>query len=483
MSAQATMGGGTTVAVVTHRFEPRGAVKDVFESRERELLLSGPAGTGKSRGALEKLHIAALKYPGMHGLIIRKTAVTLTTTALVTWNKLVTPEAQENGTVRWYGGSQQEPPQYVYDNGSRIVVGGLDKATKIMSSEYDMIYVQEAIELTVTDWENLTTRLRYGRMPYQQLLADTNPGAPTHWLNQRCESGATRMLFSKHEDNPRLYDPATDTWTAEGKRYLQTLDELTGVRKARLRYGRWVAAEGVIYEDWDPDIHLIDPIAIPESWTRYWVVDFGFTNPFVLQCWAEDGDGRLYLYRELYRSKRLVEDHARDILDLVSEVDESYVHDEAEQGPRLYHHGRKWTEPKPNAIICDHDAEDRATLEKHLGRGTKAANKTVSRGIQCVQARMRVQPDGKPRIFIVRNCRVAQDDRLKDAGKPTSTAEEIPGYVWEPDQDGKPSKDQPHKEDDHGCDDMRYMVAHRDIRRVPRVTQAAAPAHGRYVTV
>lgn len=476
MSAQDVLGGGTTVATVVHRFAPRGAVLTAFESRERELLLSGPAGTGKSRGLLEKLHTAALKYPGMHGLIIRKTAVTLTTTALVTWNKMVTPEAQENGTVRWYGGSQQEPAQYVYTNGSRIVVGGLDKATKIMSSEYDMIYVQEAIELSITDWENLTTRLRYGLMPYQQLLADTNPGAPTHWLNQRCESGATRMLFSRHEDNPRLYEVDSETgegrWTAEGIRYIQTLNELTGVRKARLRYGRWVAAEGVIYEDWDPDIHLIDPRPIPESWPRYWVVDFGFTNPFVLQCWAEDPDGRLYLYRELYHTKRLVEDHARSILDIVAPAEDPSDPD-----------SRKWAEPKPLAIICDHDAEDRATLAKYLGMGTKAANKTVSRGIQAVQARMRVQPDGKPRVFIIRDCRVAQDDRLKDAGKPTSTAEEIPGYVWEPDQEGKPSKDQPHKEDDHGCDCMRYMVAHRDIRRVPRVTQAAAPPHGRYVTV
>jgi hypothetical protein len=45
------------------------------------------------------------------------------------------------------------------------MIGGMDKPTKIMSSEYDFIYVQEAIELTETDWENLTTRLRNGRCP------------------------------------------------------------------------------------------------------------------------------------------------------------------------------------------------------------------------------------------------------------------------------------------------------------------------------
>ena len=34
-----------------------------------------------------------------------------------------------------------------------------------------------------------------------------------------------------------------------------------------------------------------------------WSVDFGFTNPIVIQWWAEDPDGRLYLYRELYRDE------------------------------------------------------------------------------------------------------------------------------------------------------------------------------------
>lgn len=459
-----------TLSETVHYFAPRGAVKEAFESREGELLLSGPAGTGKSRGLMEKLHIAALKYPGMRALIVRKVAVTLPTTALVTWNKLVTEEAQANGTVSWYGGSAQEPAQYVYSNGSRVVVGGLDKPTKIMSSEYDMIYVQEAIELTVTDWENLTTRLRYGRMPYQQLLADTNPGPPSHWLNQRCLSGATRMLFSRHEDNPRLYDEDRREWTDEGKRYLtEVLDKLTGVRKQRLRYGRWVAAEGVIYDEFDPDHHLLDPFEIPEDWTRVWAVDFGYKNPFVLQCWAVDGDGRLYLYRELYRTERLVEDHARDILDVVAPWWDASTPSAPNAGMI-----RKWIEPKPVKIICDHDAEDRATLERHLKMGTVPANKTVSEGIQAMQSRIRVQPDGRARLFILKNARMRRDQELADTGRPTSTAEEMPGYIWEPTPDGKVEKDRPLKENDHGLDAARYVVADQDIRKRPRVTVAGA---------
>ena len=48
----------------------------------------------------------------------------------------------------------------MYGTGSTITVGGMDKATRIMSSEYDACYVQGAIELIEDDWEAITTRLR-----------------------------------------------------------------------------------------------------------------------------------------------------------------------------------------------------------------------------------------------------------------------------------------------------------------------------------
>ncbi|MGH2684170.1 MAG: phage terminase large subunit, partial [Actinomycetota bacterium] len=167
----------TAPDVVIHSYRPRGAALDLFRCRDPEVLLSGPAGTGKSRACLEKLDQLALRNPVMKGLIVRKTLASLGATALDTYRKHVAAEALEAGLVRYYGGSRQEPAQYVYGNGSAIHIGGMDKATKIMSSEYDAIYVQEAIELTEDDWEALTTRLRNGMISFQQLLADTNPSA------------------------------------------------------------------------------------------------------------------------------------------------------------------------------------------------------------------------------------------------------------------------------------------------------------------
>lgn len=431
-----------------HVYRPRGAAADVFASRAPEVLLSGPAGTGKSRAALEKVHAMMLANAGARGLIVRKTLVSLGSTGLVTWREKVVPESIAAGHVVWYGGSQQEAAAYRYSNGSTVVVGGLDKPQKVMSSEYDVIFVQEAIELTVDDWEALTTRLRNGKISFQQLIADCNPSTPTHWLKQRADRGDTLMLHSRHEDNPVLFHE-DGALTEVGTDYIGKLDRLTGVRFHRLRHGRWVAAEGLIYEEWDPAVHLVDRFPIPDTWSRWWSIDFGYTNPFVWQDWAEDPDGRLYLVREIYRTRTLVEDHAKHILRLVAP-------------------GGTWRQPRPRAIVCDHDAEDRATLERYLGLSTKAATKTVSDGIQAAQARLRPAGDGKPRLFVLRDAVAERDPELEDAKRPTCTAEEVVGYVWDQ-APGKPPKEVPVKDNDHGMDAMRYLVAERDLGARPRI--------------
>ena len=448
-----------TIASLTHRYRPRGSARALFEDRGAELLLSGPAGTGKSRACLEKLHAAALKYAGMRGLILRKTLKSLGPTALVTWRTYVIPEALDAGTVVYYGGSAEEPPQYRYDNGSVVVIGGLDKPTRIMSSEYDMVYVQEAIELTDTDWESLTTRLRNGVMPYQQLIADTNPDKPTHWLKERSDRGVCRLSESRHEENPVYFDD-DGKLTERGRAYIEgVLDNLTGVRFLRYRKGLWVAAEGVIYDDWDPAAHLVEAFEIPADWPRYWSVDFGYVNPFVCQMWAESPDGQLVLYREVYRTRRTVDQHAHDIMACVSVANPDYVHPEGLQ--RRAYHGRVWTEPKPRVVVCDHDAEGRATLTAELNLGTRAADKRVKLGIETVQRRLRRRADGRPGVVFVRDALVHRDQDLADAKKPTSTIDEIPGYVWAIKADGK-SNDEPVKEDDHGCDATRYLIMYRD---------------------
>jgi len=419
-------------------YRPRGAARELFVRRDGEVLISGPAGTGKSRAAIELLHARCEKYPHARAAMIRKTRTSLTTTGLVTYQQLVLPPGC---------GITPNYQEAVYPNGSRLIFGGMDKASKIMSSDYDMIFVQEATELEEAEWEALTTRLRWWHTPQQQLFGDCNPGPPSHWLKKRCEHGQTAMLESRHEDNPELWDG--EKWTARGAAYIAKLDALTGVRLLRLRKGIWAAAEGMVYDQWDPVLHLINRFEIPRQWLRIWVVDFGYTNPFVWQAWAMDPDGRLYRYREIYRTQTLVQDHATAIR-------------QAAAG-----------EPMPVAIICDHDAEDRATLERHLGMRTGAAFKSISPGIQAVQHRLRRAGDGRPRLFLMRDSIMQTDQPLLEVKRPTCTEEEIEGYVW-PQTGGVSIKNAPIKKDDHGMDAMRYLVAFVD-------GVAADPSHSQRI--
>jgi phage terminase large subunit len=458
----------TTAVVVEHVYTPRGTAQQLMECRDPEVLISGPAGTGKSRACLEKVHMVCMLTPGVRALMVRKTLVSMSSTGLVTYREHVAKESITAGHVKWFGGNREEPAAYRYANGSTLVVGGMDKPAKHMSSEYDLIYVQEAIELTKNDWEALTTRLRNGKISFQQLIADTNPDRAEHWLNKRCQSGQTTVLESRHEDNP-VYFADDGTMTARGRAYIEgILDKLTGVRKLRLRHGKWVSAEGVIYEGFDRAIHVVDKFEVPESWTRYWVVDFGFVHPFAAQWWAEDPDGRLILYREILKTKRLVEDHARTMLRASTKLLPKQRDTGDDLVASLRDGRRVWTEPKPRSVICDHDAEDRATLEKHLGMSTVGARKTVSDGIQAVAARLKPAGDGKPRLVLMRDVLLERDQALSDAEQPTCLEEEITGYVWDT-ADGRKAKDQPLKERDDADDAMRYMVAQLDLGGRPRL--------------
>lgn len=447
---------------LVHHFKPRGAALELMRHRGSRVLLAGPAGTGKSRAALEKAHLMCLLTPNVRGLILRKTAVSLTASAVKTYETAVATQALLDGTVTFFGGSKREPAQYRYSNGSSIALGGMDNPMKVMSTEYDWIFVQEATELQPDEWEMADSRLRNGVLSFQQLIADCNPQDPMHWLKLDCEAGRTKMLHSRHEDNPRYFND-DGTMTEEGAAYIARLDALTGVRYLRLRKGIWAAAEGVIYEDFNPALHLVDQFEVPVDWQRIWAVDFGYVHPFVWQDWAIDPDGVMVLVQEIYRTQTLVEDHARTIRASMGlgPIDSMTGRVLPYGGPEV----RGWKAKKPRIILCDHDAEDRATLERHIGWPTRPASKNVKDGIQATSARFRLDGRGRPRIKFMRDAALGgRDPELVDAKRPASTPEEIPGYVW-----NDKGKDEPKKDLDDGDDTLRYCVMEVDVQPQPRL--------------
>jgi len=113
-------------------------------------------------------------------------------------------------------------------------------------------------------------------------------------------------------------------------------------------------------------------------------------------------------------------------------------------------------EPRPDAVITDHDPEAVATIERTLGvRCTLDIKTDKKAGIQAVKDRLRVAGDGKPRLTVSKAalCHLP-DEGLRAAGKPTSTAGEFDSYVWNP---RLARNEEPLKENDHGMDALRYL--------------------------
>ncbi len=390
---------------------------------DHEWLLSGPAETSKTWAACWRLDSLCRATPGAHGAIVRKVRADMLGSVLRTWEKV----SGFRGAPSKFGG--EDPRWYDYPNGTRVEVAGFDRDSKVLSAEFDFIMVNQAEELTEENWSVLSTRAsgRGAVTRTPMVFGDANPGPATHWILSR---RPLRVLESFHRDNPTLFLPdgtPTEQWT---QRTQPALEALVGVRRERLYLGKWCSAEGAVY-DFRSSVHLVPRFEIPASWRRIRAIDFGYTNPFVCQLWAIDGDGRMFLDRELYRTRRIVEDHARDIRRISAGLN-------------------------IEATVADHDAEDRATLERH-GVPTAPASKAVGPGIQAVQRRLREAGDGRPRLFVLEGALDERDEELAGIHKPTCTVDEFEVYAW-----GKTQREEPAKVYDHGMDACRYAVAYVD---------------------
>lgn len=398
-----------------------------MRDRSPVLLASGPAGAGRSRVMAEKVHAFLKKYPGAAGLMMRKNRQSMTNSTVLFFERTI---IEKDKSVRHYPSKFR----FEYPNGSILAYGGMaddDQKESIRSigpdGALDIAWLEEANKFEEGDFNEVIARMRGKAGGWRQILLSTNPDAPTHWIRRRLILGGGAKHYPAGPlDNP--YNPSD---------YIANLETLTGVTKQRLLYGKWVQAEGAVFEEWDDNIHVIDPFEIPADWRRIRAIDFGFINPFTCLWIAVDHDGRMFVYREHYMSRRTVRDHAVTINEFTG--DENI-----------------------EATISDHDAEDRATLDE-CGIFTVPANKEVERGLKEFRERLRVQPDGRPRFFVFRNALIEPDPVMQNSGKPTCLAEEMPSYVWAKVQPGKTEKETPLKLYDHSVDPARYAAMYLDI--------------------
>jgi hypothetical protein len=257
-------------------------------SLPKDVLICGPAGTGKTWGILAFIHLLAADYPDLRILFCRQTRVSLSDSVLVTYEQEILPaDGMEEIAQRV---NRRHRTSYVYPSGSEIVLGGMDNPTRIASTAWDIAFVNEAIELEEDGWETISSRLnRPGRDPrFGWLIGDTNPGDPAHWLKKRCEEGRTVLWDTVHQANPTLHDGMD--WTPAGWRYRDWLGRLKGTRRRRYFEGLWAAGEGQWFSTFS-DAHISKTAEFDPRWPVTLAVDSGVHSGAVWFQVREMSDG------------------------------------------------------------------------------------------------------------------------------------------------------------------------------------------------
>lgn len=80
--------------------------------------------------------------------------------------------------------------------------------------------------------------------------------------------------------------------------------------------GEWRFYTGRVYKIFKPDIHLVEPFPIPQTWEIGSGIDFGSRDPMVAELAAKAPNGDVYFFGEYYeqRQELSTQDHCAQIL-------------------------------------------------------------------------------------------------------------------------------------------------------------------------
>ena len=263
--------------------------------------------------------------------------------------------------------------------------------------------------------------------PGARLFGTTNPDSPRHWLKVEYLDNPTLDIYRSKfllDDNTTL--PAD---------YVENLKrEYTGVFYRRFILGDWVAAEGAIYPMFDIKTHVSDNA--PDIRMTWIAADIGHTNPTAFLRLGAGVDGRIWVLDEYYHlvgissSAKSPKQYAQDMIRFAS----------------------GWPSV-PDVVVIDPAAEGFILqLKEDSSFRIRAANNAVLKGIQLVSSAIEAGA-----VMIRPRCKHLID--------------ELMGYAWDPKAQAR-GEDKPLKQNDHGCDALRYglMAYERDIvRRVMEI--------------
>jgi len=217
-------------------------------------------------------------------------------------------------------------------------------------------------------------------------------------------------------DNPYLNKDEIDAMTSS-----MSEEELES-----RRYGKFMQCGGLVYNEFDEQIHVIDPFDVPKEWYDNISIDPGLNNPLSAHWYAQDYDGNVYVIAEHFDKGKDVAYHAERIKEICKRLDWHYYNG------------------KITALI------DSAATQRTLASSKSVVdlfyeydilvnpkvNKDMFSGINKVKRYLR-DGEGKAHLFIFKNC--------------VNLISEIKGYWWG-------DNDLPVKKDDHCLDEMRYYI-------------------------
>jgi len=304
-------------------------------------------------------------------------------------------------------------------NGSEIYFIDLENITKILGIEVGFWYVDEAKEISEEIWLTIIGRLRQKKSPRKAWIT-TNPDSPMHWIY--------KTFFQQYVNDIEYH--VTNAKTNENKYlprdYINTLNKAySGIHKKRYLHGDWILFDGLVYDEFNLSTHVIDNIDFGDfqGFSFYRAIDWGYTNPAVCLFIATDKDDNVYVYDEIYERELLIDD-------FINKIKEK----------SKFHRPVKFAD-----TYADPSRPDYIAQLSNADIYTSGGKNDISIGIQAVKKRLKLNDIGKPTIYFLSRCK--------------NIIKEIQLYKWQSQKDGKPTKEEPEKLNDHALDALRYFVA------------------------
>ena len=82
------------------------------------------------------------------------------------------------------------------------------------------------------------------------------------------------------------------------------------------RYGKFMQCGGLVYNEFDENIHVIEPFQVPFEWYDNISIDPGLNNPLSAHWYARDFDGNVYVIAEHFDKGKDVYFHAGKIKEI-----------------------------------------------------------------------------------------------------------------------------------------------------------------------